>query len=100
MINESGTMSGGGGKPRGGRMCLGNAAPRTLDTQAATAELAQAEQELGASQQVDHCARAAFICKSFVQQQKLGSRRWVPARRLRSLHMGWSRHGAAQMAPT
>lgn len=61
MINESGTMSGGGGKPRGGRMCLGNAAPRTLDTQAATAELAQAEQELGASQQVDHCALAAFI---------------------------------------
>ena len=76
MINESGTMSGGGGKPRGGRMCLGNAAPRTLDTQAATAELAQAEQELGASQQVDHCTRAAFICSrhSSAKHQKLGTR--------------------------
>lgn len=49
MINESGTMSGGGGKPRGGRMCLGTAAPKTLDTRAAAAELQAAEEELGTS---------------------------------------------------
>ena len=52
MINESGTMSGGGAKPRGGRMCLGTAAPCTLDTQAAAAELQAAEQELSASTEV------------------------------------------------
>ena len=52
MINESGTMSGGGGKPRGGRMCLGTAAPKTLDTRAAAAELQAAEQELTISTQV------------------------------------------------
>ena len=52
MINESGTMSGGGGKPRGGRMCLGKAMPRSLDTQAAAAELQSAEQELSTNVQV------------------------------------------------
>jgi len=41
MINESGTMTGGGGKPRGGRMCLGSAAPRPLDTREAAAALCQ-----------------------------------------------------------
>ena len=51
MINESGTMSGGGGKPRGGRMCLGTASPRSIDTQAADAELQVAEQELSNSAQ-------------------------------------------------
>ena len=52
MINESGTMSGGGGKPRGGRMCLGKATPRSLDTQAVAAVLQAAEQELSTSAQV------------------------------------------------
>lgn len=52
MINESGTMSGGGGKPRGGRMCLGTAAPKSLDTRAAAAELQAAEQELSISTEV------------------------------------------------
>ena len=52
MINESGTMSGGGGKPRGGRMCLGKATPRSLDNQAVAAELQAAEQELNTSAQV------------------------------------------------
>ena len=52
MINESGTMTGGGGKPRGGRMCLGSAAPRPLDTREAAAALATAEQELTAGTQV------------------------------------------------
>lgn len=52
MINESGTMSGGGGKPRGGRMCIGNAAPKNVDARAAAAELQAAEQELNASMQV------------------------------------------------
>ena len=52
MINEAGTMSGGGGKPRGGRMCLGNAAPRPAnDTKADAAELASAEADLSARQQ-------------------------------------------------
>jgi structural maintenance of chromosome 4 len=52
MINESGTMSGGGGKPRGGRMCIGQAAPRNVDARAAAAELQAAENELGANMQV------------------------------------------------
>ncbi|KAL0027544.1 hypothetical protein WJX77_009918 [Trebouxia sp. C0004] len=46
MINESGTMSGGGGKPRGGRMCLGKAALASVDNQAVAADLQAAEQEL------------------------------------------------------
>lgn len=52
MINETGTMTGGGGKPRGGRMCLGSAAPRALDTREAAAELASAERELSAGTEV------------------------------------------------
>lgn len=52
MINESGTMTGGGGKPRGGRMCIGSAAPRHVDSKAAAAELTAAEQELEVSHQV------------------------------------------------
>ena len=55
MINESGTMSGGGGKPRGGRMCLGKAALCSLDTQAVAAELQAAEQELDSGTQVHQC---------------------------------------------
>jgi hypothetical protein len=39
-------MSGGGGKPRGGRICLGSAAPRSVDTKAAGKELERAEAEL------------------------------------------------------
>ena len=52
MINESGTMSGGGGKPRGGRMCLGKAALCSMDTQTAAAELQTAQQELDTGTQV------------------------------------------------
>lgn len=52
MINETGTMTGGGGRPRGGRICLGSAAPRAADTREAAAELAAAEQELSAGTQV------------------------------------------------
>lgn len=55
MINESGTMTGGGGKARGGRICLGNAPPRPVDTKMAEAELAQAEAELQSSLQVRDC---------------------------------------------
>lgn len=39
MINESGTMTGGGGKPRGDRMLIGNGAPKSVDPRAAQAEL-------------------------------------------------------------
>lgn len=48
LIAESGTMSGGGGKPSRGRMALGSAAPRgaaAADAKAAAAELQQAEQQ-------------------------------------------------------
>jgi structural maintenance of chromosome 4 len=45
IINETGTMTGGGGKPRGGRMCLGNGTPKPLDTREAAAELARAEKQ-------------------------------------------------------
>jgi len=54
MINETGTMTGGGGKPRGGKMCLGSAAPKTGDTKQAAAELAQSEEEFTVSKQVRH----------------------------------------------
>ena len=57
MINESGTMTGGGGKPRGGRMCIGSQAPRGVDSRAAAQELAAAEQELLASQEALRDAR-------------------------------------------
>ncbi len=39
MINESGTMTGGGGKPRGGRMCTGKDAPKSVDPRVAEADL-------------------------------------------------------------
>ena len=51
-INETGTMTGGGGRPRAGRMCLGTAAPRRPDDKASAAELASAEKELAVSQKV------------------------------------------------
>ncbi|PSC72157.1 structural maintenance of chromosomes 4 [Micractinium conductrix] len=60
MINESGTMTGGGGKPRGGRMLLGSAAPRAVDGRAAAAELQTAEAELNASQEALRAARDAL----------------------------------------
>ena len=52
MINESGTISGGGGKPRGGRMCLGKSAARLVDTGTAKVELEAAEADLAACSQV------------------------------------------------
>ena len=60
MINESGTMSGGGGRPRGGRMRLGSQAPRVVDASTAAAELEQAAKDLGTCQKVGspvHLAR-------------------------------------------
>lgn len=54
MINEAGTLTGGGGKPRGGRMCLGSAAPRSIDSREAASELANAEQQLEQHMQVQH----------------------------------------------
>ncbi|GAX79886.1 hypothetical protein CEUSTIGMA_g7326.t1 [Chlamydomonas eustigma] len=48
LISESGTMSGGGGRPSRGRMALGSSAPKggNVDAKAAQAELKQAEEEL------------------------------------------------------
>ena len=46
MINENGTMSGGGAKPRGGRLCLGSAAPKVADAKEAAIDLRGAEAEL------------------------------------------------------
>eukprot|EP00887_Chlorella_sp_A99_P001225 scaffold14.g1225.t1 len=61
LIEQSGTMSGGGGKPRGGRMCLGSAAPRPApDARAAAAELAAAEAELGGGVESLAAARGAL----------------------------------------
>ena len=51
MINDSGTMTGGGGKPRGGRMRLGSGAPKSVDQRAAKAELEAAEKQEHASTQ-------------------------------------------------
>ena len=52
MINETGTMTGGGGKPKGGRMLVGNAAPRSLCPKEANDELIVCEEEFTASRQV------------------------------------------------
>ena len=57
MINEAGTLTGGGGKPRGGRMCLGTAAPRAIDSREAASELASAEQQLEQQMQVSPCTK-------------------------------------------
>jgi structural maintenance of chromosome 4 len=72
MINESGTMTGGGGKPRGGRMCIGSQAPRSVDSRAAAAELAAAEQELAVSQEALREARARLSDAG--QQAKVAER--------------------------
>jgi hypothetical protein len=61
LISESGTMSGGGGRPSRGRMALGSAAPRgNADAEAVQKELKQAEKLLEALTQVScfllmHC---------------------------------------------
>ena len=63
LINESGTMTGGGGRPRSGRMCLGSAAPRRQgDDREAASELAAAEKALAADLKVSkqpECTRFA-----------------------------------------
>jgi len=46
VINESGTMTGGGGAPRGGRMTLGNRAPVQVNEKHAQADLRQDEEQL------------------------------------------------------
>lgn len=51
-MSESGTMTGGGAKPKGGRMCVGTAAPRAQDSKEAAAELKKVEQELATASQV------------------------------------------------
>ena len=45
-------MTGGGHKPKGGRLCLGSARPRTVDAKTAAAELVQATKQMEVSQQV------------------------------------------------
>ena len=52
MINDSGTMTGGGGKPRGGRLRLGSGAPKPVNQRAAAAELDAAQTQEHASVQV------------------------------------------------
>ena len=80
MINETGTMSGGGGKPRGGKICLGSAAPRALDTREAAAELAVAEGELAASTQVRLCMRAFACAGHMLAGQEVAIAHWTLAR--------------------
>jgi structural maintenance of chromosome 4 len=60
MINETGTMSGGGSKPRGGRLLLGNAAPRTANGKDAAVELREVEKELESAVNALKDAREAF----------------------------------------
>lgn len=52
MINETGTMTGGGGKPKGGRMCIGNAAPKARSQTETSEELVTFEEEFQTSKQV------------------------------------------------
>lgn len=65
IINETGTMTGGGGRPRGGRMCLGNGAPKVVDVKEAAAELARAEKQAQANEKVDviHFRCLCLLCK-------------------------------------
>eukprot|EP00775_Hariotina_reticulata_P001241 gene1241-1581_t len=61
LIAETGTMSGGGGKPRGGLIKLGNAALRAAgpgDAKAAAKELAVAEEQLAAAEEQLRVVRA------------------------------------------
>ncbi|RMZ56099.1 hypothetical protein APUTEX25_004523 [Auxenochlorella protothecoides] len=63
VINEAGTLSGGGGRPKGGRIALGTAAPRAgaaSSGQDAAAELAGAEKELGEAEGVSSRAAEAL----------------------------------------
>ncbi|KAL6780915.1 SMC4 [Auxenochlorella protothecoides x Auxenochlorella symbiontica] len=63
VINEAGTLSGGGGRPKGGRIALGTAAPRAGAApggQDAAAELAGAEKELGEAEGVSSRAAEAL----------------------------------------
>ena len=46
LIAENGTMSGGGGNVRTGKMCLGNAAPQTASDREVRAELERLEATL------------------------------------------------------
>lgn len=66
MINDSGTMTGGGGKPRGGRMRLGSGAPKPVDQRAAAAELEAAEKQEHASTQVRRVLTATQCFSSAV----------------------------------
>ncbi len=47
LISESGTMSGGGGRPKGGRMRLGSAAPSSSAADAKAAEKGEGGSESG-----------------------------------------------------
>lgn len=60
MINDSGTMTGGGGKPRGGRLRLGSGAPKPVDQRAAAVELEAAQKQEHASAQV--AASRSTLC--------------------------------------
>ena len=62
LIETSGTMSGGGAKPKGGRMRTGTAAPAPAgDEAAAAAEVAAAEKELKTASVTHEEARAAAV---------------------------------------
>ena len=60
MINETGTMSGGGAKPRGGRLRLGNAAPKAVDVKEADRDMKAAEKELADAVAALQLARQAL----------------------------------------
>ena len=59
LIAESGAMTGGGGRPRGGRMRVGNAAPTGLaaDAKVAEKELGVTERQMGELEQQLKVAR-------------------------------------------
>ena len=73
LIESSGTMSGGGAKPRGGRMQTGSAAPRL----AAAGEAADAEQALQAATQEWQAASKA--ADAFAAQAEAAAARAVAA---------------------
>ena len=76
LINESGTMTGGGGRPRSGRMCLGSAAPRRQgDDRESAAELAAAEKDLAANVNVSGRANPDWLASI----HKIG---WLPHKNL------------------
>eukprot|EP00803_Ostreobium_quekettii_P005317 evm.model.scf_340.8 EVM.evm.TU.scf_340.8 scf_340:54597-68221(-) len=69
LINESGTITGGGGRPRRGRMTLGNAPPRVLDRRAREQEIKQLDSQVKEARECLEAIMQAIGEKESAQQE-------------------------------